>query len=102
MNKIILSDVLDFILTTKDNDTLVTINEAVKDRLSTNSSRLKYELEPGDKVKITGSGKVTEGVVHKVNRTRALVITYWNDKKTKFHVPFTMLTKIATKGASDE
>ena len=36
MNKIILSDVLDFILTTKDNDTLVTINEAVKDRLSTN------------------------------------------------------------------
>ena len=86
MNKIILSDVLDFILTTKDNDTLVTINEAVKDRLSTNSSRLKYELEPGDKV----------------NRTRALVITYWNDKKTKFHVPFTMLTKIITKGASDE
>jgi hypothetical protein len=25
-----------------------------------------------------------------------------NDKKTKFHVPFTMLTKITTKGASDE
>ena len=102
MNKIILSDVLDFILTTKDNDTLVTINEAVKDRLSTNSSRLKYELEPGDKVKITGSGKITEGTIHKVNRTRALVTTYYNDRKTKFNVPFTMLTKITTEGVSDE
>ena len=102
MNKIILSDVLDYILTTKDNDTLVTINEAVKDRLSTNSSRLKYELEPGDKVKITGSGKITEGTIDKANRTRDLVITYYNDKKTRFHVPFTMLTKITTEGVSDE
>ena len=97
MNKITLNDVLDYILTTKDNDTLVTINEAVKDRLSTNSSRLRYQLKRGDKVKITGSGRITEGIIHKVNRTRALVITYWNHKKTKFHVPFTMLTKIATK-----
>ena len=102
MNKIILRDVLDYILTTKDNDILVKINEVVKDRLSTNSSRLKYELEPGDKVKITGSGKITEGIVHKVNRTRALVTTYYNDRKTKFNVPFTMLTKITTEGVSDE
>ena len=101
MDKMKLNYVLDFILTTKDNDTLVKINEVVKDRLSTNSSRLKYQLEPGDKVKITGSGKITEGTIHKVNRTRALVITYYNDRKTKFNVPFTMLTKITNKEVSD-
>ena len=42
MKDIILQDVLDYILKCKDNDKLVEINELLRDRLKTNSSRLKY------------------------------------------------------------
>ena len=99
MKDIILQDVLDYILKCKDNNKLVEINEVIKDRFKTTSSYLKYNLKIGDKVRITGSGRITKGVIHKVNRTRAVVISYWNDKKTKFNVPFTMLTKEVSNGS---
>tara|TARA_R100000808_G_C2115213_1_gene128062 strand:- start:727 stop:1029 length:303 start_codon:yes stop_codon:yes gene_type:complete len=92
-----LKDVLDFILATKDNEVLVEINDAVKDKFKTNSSYLKCKLMPGDKVRINGSGKIEKGTIIKVNRTRALV-KCWNEEKqwnVRYSVPFTMITREA-------
>ena len=89
MKEIILQDVLDYILKCKDNDKLVAINDAVKDKFKTNASYLKYKLIPGDKVRVSGSNKIEKGTIHKVNRTRAIV----NVGDMKWNVPFTMLTK---------
>ena len=44
MKDVILQDVLDFILKCNDNDTLTTIEKAIKDKFRYNSSRLKYDL----------------------------------------------------------
>ena len=49
-----------------------------------------FGLVKGDKVKITGSNKIEEGVIEKVNRTRAVVMVGnigWN-------VPFEMIRKM--------
>ena len=89
MKDVILQDVLDFILKCNDNDTLTTIEKAIKDKFRYNSSRLKYDLQVGDKVRISGSNRIESGVIHKVNRTRAIV-TVGN---MKWNVPFTMITK---------
>jgi hypothetical protein len=89
MKEIILQDVLDYILKCKDNDKLVAINDAIKDKFKTNASYLKYKLMPGDKVRVSGSNKIEKGTIHKVNRTRAIV----NVGDMKWNVPFTMLTK---------
>ena len=89
MKDVILQDVLDFILKCKDNDKLVEINELLRDRLKTNSSRLKHELKAGDVVKVKGNNKQEKGIILKVNRTRAIV----NVGDMKWNVPFTMLTK---------
>ena len=89
MKEIILQDVLDYILKCKDNDKLVAINNAIKDKFKTNASYLKYKLMPGDKVRVSGSNKIEKGTIHKVNGTRAIV----NVGDMKWNVPFTMLTK---------
>ena len=89
MKDIILQDVLDYILTCKDINKLREIKGACKDRGKAMASHLKYELQPGDKVKITGSGKISEGIIKRVNRTRAIVMV--ND--VGWDVPFTMITK---------
>ena len=50
-----------------------------------------FGLIKGDKVKIVGSGKINEGIIKKVNRTRAIVMVGdvgWN-------VPFEMIRKIS-------
>ena len=98
MKDVILQDVLDYILKCKDNDKLVEINELLKSRLKTISSKLKYTLKPGDKVRVTGTGKFEHGVVTKVNRTKAVLDVYIDDKLYKYTVPFTMITKEATNG----
>jgi len=49
-----------------------------------------FGLVKGDKVKITGSNKIEEGIIEKVNRTRAVVMVGnigWN-------VPFEMIRKM--------
>ena len=94
MKDVILQDVLDFILTCKDNDKLVEINELLRDRLKTNSSRLKHELKAGDVVKVKGNNKQEKGIIVKVNRTRAIV----NVGDMKWNVPFTMITKEVSNG----
>ena len=89
MKDVILQDVLDFILKCNDNDKLTIIEKAIKDKFRYNSSRLKYDLQVGDKVRISGSNRIEEGTIHKVNRTRAIV----NVGNMKWNVPFTMITK---------
>ena len=49
-----------------------------------------FNLIKGDKVKITGSGRIREGVIEKINRTRAVVMV----GNTGWNVPFEMLRKI--------
>ena len=99
MKEIILQDILDYILKCKDNDKLVEMNDAIKDRFRTTASYLKYNLKPGDKVRITGSGKIDSGIITKVNRTRAVVKVYLKDKNwAKYNVPFTMITKEVSNG----
>ena len=99
MRDIILQDVLDYILKCKDNDRLVKINDAVKDKFKTNSSYLKHTLRIGDEVRITGSGRIEKGIVTKVNRTRAVVKVYLEDKNwARYNVPFTMITKEVSNG----
>ena len=55
-------------------------------------------MKPGDKVRVTGTGKFEHGVVTKVNRTKAVLDVYIDDKLYKYTVPFTMITKEATNG----
>ena len=93
MKDVILQDVLDYILKCKDNNNLVKINELLKDKLKSNASKLKYELKPGDKVRVNGTNKFESGVVTKVNKSRAILDVMINDIKYSYTVPFTMITK---------
>ena len=95
MNKITKQEVMDFILTA-DNDILVDLNELIKDCFKRQSSKLKYDLMSGDRVKIKGSNKIEQGEVIKVNRTRAVVRCYVKERDVhvNYNVPFTMITKI--------
>ena len=95
MNKITKQEVMDFILTA-DNDVLVDLNELIRDCFKRQSSKLKYDLMSGDRVKIKGSNKIEQGEVIKVNRTRAVVRCYVkeSDVHVNYNVPFTMITKI--------
>ena len=70
-------------------DDLNTIKEIVMNQRKYLAKKNAFNLIKGDKVKITGSGKIKEGVIEKVNRTRAVVMvgdTGWN-------VPFEMIRK---------
>ncbi len=49
-----------------------------------------FNLIKGDKVKITGSGKMQEGIIEKINRTRAVVMV----GNVGWNVPFEMLRKV--------
>ncbi len=102
MKDVILQDVLDFILKCKDNDKLVEINELLRDRLKTNSSRLKHELKAGDVVKVKGNNKQEKGIILKVNRTRAIVRVRTEGLPMQWNVPFTMLTKLETSSEKNE
>ena len=49
-----------------------------------------FNLIKGDKVKIIGSGKIEEGIIEKINRTRAVVMV----GNVGWNVPFEMIRKI--------
>jgi len=49
-----------------------------------------FNLIKGDKVKIVGSGKIEEGIIEKINRTRAVVMV----GNVGWNVPFEMIRKI--------
>ena len=65
------------------------IRSAINDRIQEVGSRIKYDLNPGDKVSINSKRLVEDGVIKKVNRTRAVVLI---DGK-QWNVPFALITK---------
>lgn len=91
-------DAMDWILS-QDNDVLVELNDLIKDCFKKQSSKLKYQLKIGDKVRINGSNRIEEGTVTKVNRTRAVVKCYDKERDfdVNYNVPFTMITKSVKK-----
>ena len=68
------------------------IQSAVRDRIKEVSSAIKYDLDKGDKVKVKSPRRELQddGVIVKVNRTRAVV----NINGTSWNVPFSMITKL--------
>ena len=90
MNK---STIIDWILSQNDVDSLHPISKAIKDRKHTLSSKLKYELEPGMVVNVIGSNKFDEGVVVKINKTRAVLNVNISGNTYGYNVPFSMISK---------
>ena len=73
-----------------DLDELRLIQSAIRDRIKEVSSAIKYDLDKGDIVKVNSPRKDNEeGIIVKVNRTRAVV----NINGTPWNVPFSMITK---------
>ena len=71
-------------------DDLNIIKEIVINQRKYLAQKNAFGLVKGDKVKITGSNKIEEGIIEKVNRTRAVVMigsVGWN-------VPFEMIRKM--------
>ena len=71
-------------------DDLNIIKDIVTNQRRYLAQKNAFGLVKGDKVKITGSNKIEEGVIEKVNRTRAVVMVGnigWN-------VPFEMIRKM--------
>ena len=66
------------------------IQSMVKDRKRAIGNRLKYTLSVGDRVAISSAGKVEEGTVTKINRTRAVV----DMRGGSWTVPFSMITRM--------
>tara|TARA_Y100001963_G_scaffold154726_1_gene244148 strand:+ start:820 stop:1101 length:282 start_codon:yes stop_codon:yes gene_type:complete len=83
-------EILETLMTINDVNELKLIRSAIRDRIDEVSSRVKYELTKGDRVIITTKNGIEEGVVEKINRTRAVVDI---DDKGFYNVPFSMITK---------
>ena len=71
-------------------DDLNTIRDIIKNQRKYLAQKNAFNLIKGDKVKIVGSGKIQEGTIEKINRTRAVVMV----GNTGWNVPFEMLRKI--------
>ena len=78
------------ILSIKDKMDVRYLRNICDERINSISKMLKYSLNPGDKVAINSKRLVEDGVIKKVNRTRAVVLI---DGK-KWDVPFSLITKI--------
>ena len=83
-------EILETLMTINDVNELKLIRSAIRDRIDEVGSRVKYELTKGDRVIITTKSGIEEGVVEKINRTRAVVNI---DDKGFYNVPFNMITK---------
>ena len=73
-----------------DNTDLRILRNVINDRMKVVGSTIKYSLNRGDLVSITGKGKTETGTINKVNRTRAVV----NINGKLWNVPFSLMTKI--------
>ena len=73
----------------KDVNELRLIRSAISDRIKEVSSRIKYELRKGDAIIVTSKKGVEDGIIEKINRTRAVV----RMNGTSWNVPFSMITK---------
>tara|TARA_Y100001938_G_C7919908_1_gene343929 strand:+ start:282 stop:563 length:282 start_codon:yes stop_codon:yes gene_type:complete len=83
-------ELLEELMSISDVNELRLIRNAIIDRIKEVGHRIKYELEIGDRVKVTSSNKVEYGSVIKVNKTRAVISL---DDKGQYNVPFAMITK---------
>ena len=89
-NKVLVDEIRNKISDLDDIDDLNTIKEIVMNQRKYLAQKNAFGLIKGDKVKITGSGRIREGVIEKINRTRAVVMV----GNTGWNVPFEMLRKI--------
>ena len=76
----------------RDLDELRLIQSAVRDRIKEVASAIKYDLDKDDKERIKSPRRELQedGVIVKVNRTRAVVRIDGKD----WNVPFAMITKL--------
>jgi len=84
-------DIMVKLMTMTDISELRIIRSAISDRIKEVGGAIKYDLDKGDKVIIDSPRREfkEDGVIVKVNRTRAVVSI--NGKK--WNVPFSMITK---------
>ena len=73
----------------RDVNELRLIRSAINDRIKEISSRVKYELKKGDTIIVTSKKGVEDGIIEKVNRTRAVV----RMNGSSWNVPFSMIAK---------
>ena len=77
------------ILSVKDVIDARYLRNICNDQIRTISNMLKYDLSPGDKVSVKSKRISEDGVVKKVNRTRAVVLI----EGKQWNVPFALITK---------
>ena len=82
-------ELLENLMQIRDMDELRLFRAAINDRIKEVASAIKYDLFPGDKVAIDSKRITEEGIIKKVNRTRAVVLI---DGK-QWNVPFALITK---------
>ena len=89
-NKVLVDDIRNKISDLDNIDDLNTIKEIVKNQRKYLGQKNAFNLIKGDKVKITGSGRIQEGIIERINRTRAVVMV----GNVGWNVPFEMLKKV--------
>ena len=87
----IISEITSLIHQVENTTHLNRVIDEVKQRRTSLGQQVKYKLVPGDKVLVNGNkvGK-EEGMIVKLNRTRALV----SIEGIKWNVPFSMIERI--------
>ena len=84
-------DLMTKLMTMTDISELRMIRSAISDRIKEVGNAIKYDLNKGDKVMIDSPRRELkeDGVIVKVNRTRAVV----NINGKQWNVPFSMIAK---------
>ena len=77
------------ILSVRDTIDVRYLRNICDEQIRSISNMLKYDLNPGDKVTINSKRITEDGIIKKVNRTRAVVLI---DGK-QWNVPFALITK---------
>ena len=72
-----------------DLEELRLIQSVIRDKMKSLGSAIKYELVKGDAIIITSKKGVENGIIEKVNRTRAVV----KINGSSWNVPFSMIAK---------
>ena len=85
----------------KSIDELNKVKIILEDKRDSLARQTKYNLVIGEEVTISGSGRIENGKIVKINRTRAVVDCFdkKRDRTIHYNVPFSMIRKI---GVSNE
>ena len=97
MRKDTRNDLIVLINTIDNLDDIKEVRVMVDDRRESLARKTKYDLVVGEKVEISGSGRIETGKVIKINRTRAVVDCFDKTRDCMIHytVPFSMIRKVA-------